>query len=805
MYYRTNNLRKESFKWRLHEMIHARRVADTNKSQLMNILPIPEEVALTGLPPDWGRIPLYQHIPMPTMAPAGKVQFTRGTLGENILRMSKTFDLGDPYCHDLKLEYEPIHDPYLKHFLLASHVKKYIEDSGVITSQNKVKCSPKSYNAYRHYMWTVQRNGIKEQLLKKEKQHLLRKRFVDFLHVANHVKAQHLKVRSVEKGMIVRKFVRKLNVLLENMLKEQRKKESEAGTQKVVNERNDLWIIHLVKERDYPNLKALYKRRAFVATAYKGVNYVLKWRDHYLWVDEVQDLRERCRQLRDIKLDLNWDRKIAEQTSLLRRDFIIFNDYLNYSARRMRNRERWYQMDRLAMKGKFERLRYDRDYSIIKKLQKRRKYGMAADFLMDRIRHAPLAVRAWELQSKRRVYYRPKRLRLIQIPGKSFIPRTGMPVHSSGLRGRLLAGYLGKKIAHTWLIQMTKRAAFRALKVACINQLGTCMVNLKCMIGRIIHNQTFPMRTIKDLGPRYNWARKLPYKAVAENWDPKLIVRKKLILAIRRYVKHERRRLRMTEECPEWSYYDKRAAKYNSKELCIPSHWRKLKLYFPLIAEQYHKSDWKRNCKSLGKYLLYILIHNQSFTVKRRKVCSNLTQLRATICKLKNKVRIVADAIQRIIAKKIRLYYPDNIKYHLHITRGHVRSLLPKNPADGDGFCKGFLYMLGTMSLGHINFQHIIPFADKFMLYICFPKRFPLHFKAYPLDFYKRRQLRDRVYHYETSPFANLEFYQKVLKIRKLRQKHEKDLQFIMQVINPKTKKFMLLCKKMKYSKYREL
>ncbi|XP_014292939.3 uncharacterized protein, partial [Halyomorpha halys] len=458
MFKRTHNLRKESYKWRVHEMMNARRLAETNKAQLMNLMEVPEEVALPDLPPDWSMIPLCQHIPIPVMAPAGKVQFTRGTLGENVLRMSKTFDLGDPYCHDLKMEYEPIHDPYLKHFLLAPHIKKYIEDLGILTEGNKVKCSAKSYNAYRHYMWTVTRHGIKDKLLKKEKLHLLKHRFGDFLDVAVHVKAQHLKVRAVEKEIMMRKFVNKFNAMLENMLRELRQKDSEAGTQKVINRRNDEWIIHLVKERNYPDVKAQYKSRAFQATAYKGVNYVLKWRNHFLWEDERRDLKERCRKLRDLTLDLNWDRKVAEQTKLMERDFIIFNDYLNYSARRVRNRERWYRMDRLAMQAKFDRLRHDRDYSVVKKWQKRRKYGMAADFLMNTVKHAKLANRAFELQPRRR-YFRHRRRKHreynILAPTRDLTPRrNGKLVHSLNLRSKLFTSYLGKRIIRELLIHM---------------------------------------------------------------------------------------------------------------------------------------------------------------------------------------------------------------------------------------------------------------------------------------------------------------------------------------------------------------
>lgn len=106
------------------------------------------------------------------------------------------------------------------------------------------------------------------------------------------------------------------------------------------------------------------------------------------------------------------------------------------------------------------------------------------------------------------------------------------------------------------------------------------------------------------------------------------------------------------------------------------------------------------------------------------------------------------------------------------------------------------------MKLSHINFQQLCPFADKFLLYICFPKRFPLHFHHYPIDKFKKKLLHDQAFPFTTNSLANSEFYEKVMKIRRLREKGEKDPDFVMQVYDPKTEKFLLLCKNKSYGKF---
>ena len=64
------------------------------------------------------------------------------------------FDLSIPQEHvaSTLMEYNSLHDPYLKSYFHQSSMRDKLKKNGFITEGLDVVCSLKKYNAYRHFL-----------------------------------------------------------------------------------------------------------------------------------------------------------------------------------------------------------------------------------------------------------------------------------------------------------------------------------------------------------------------------------------------------------------------------------------------------------------------------------------------------------------------------------------------------------------------------------------------------------------------------------------------------------------------------
>ncbi|XP_012532941.1 fibrous sheath-interacting protein 2 [Monomorium pharaonis] len=113
-------------------------------------------------------MPLEHKIPM-IPAPKGAYNFTRRKVGKKLWEPKLEFDLSDPYCHEAKFPYEPLHDKHLLEFFSRQINLKSLLKADLITDDMDVKCSLRDYNTYRKYLRQVHADRIKRELRKRNR------------------------------------------------------------------------------------------------------------------------------------------------------------------------------------------------------------------------------------------------------------------------------------------------------------------------------------------------------------------------------------------------------------------------------------------------------------------------------------------------------------------------------------------------------------------------------------------------------------------------------------------------------------
>ncbi|KYN27003.1 Fibrous sheath-interacting protein 2 [Trachymyrmex cornetzi] len=110
-------------------------------------------------------MPLEHKIPM-IPGPKGAYSFTRRKVGRKLWGPKLEFNLSDPYCHETKFLYEPLHDEHLFKFFSRPINRKCLLKADLITDNMDVKCSLHDYNEYRKYLRQMHADRIKRELRK---------------------------------------------------------------------------------------------------------------------------------------------------------------------------------------------------------------------------------------------------------------------------------------------------------------------------------------------------------------------------------------------------------------------------------------------------------------------------------------------------------------------------------------------------------------------------------------------------------------------------------------------------------------
>ncbi|XP_076226161.1 uncharacterized protein LOC116426493 [Nomia melanderi] len=115
-------------------------------------------------------MPLESKIPM-VPGPEGAYNFTRRKIGKElwIPAPGGDFNLSDPYCYEMELSYDSLHDKHLVSYFSRPHNIRHLIKAGLITKSLDAKCSLRDYNMYRKYLRKLHCDSIKKELNKRSK------------------------------------------------------------------------------------------------------------------------------------------------------------------------------------------------------------------------------------------------------------------------------------------------------------------------------------------------------------------------------------------------------------------------------------------------------------------------------------------------------------------------------------------------------------------------------------------------------------------------------------------------------------
>ncbi|XP_018402263.1 PREDICTED: fibrous sheath-interacting protein 2 [Cyphomyrmex costatus] len=208
-------------------MIRIKRITDLER--LAETVPKPKgAVPKFGLPA-WKMMPLEHKIPM-IPGPKGAYSFTRQKVGKKLWGPKLEFDLSDPYCHETKFLYEPLHDEHLFKFFSRPINQKCLQEADLITDDLDVKCSLHDYNEYRKYLRQVHADRIKRKL-KRRNRFFVERRALRF--------AEDQARKEAEKIYYILAYTAKKRIWLINIMKER---------EKLATERQHLVQLRLLQE-----------------------------------------------------------------------------------------------------------------------------------------------------------------------------------------------------------------------------------------------------------------------------------------------------------------------------------------------------------------------------------------------------------------------------------------------------------------------------------------------------------------------------------------------------------------------------
>ncbi|KAK6173427.1 hypothetical protein SNE40_016879 [Patella caerulea] len=103
--------------------------------------------------PFWSTLNLDDKLPI-VPSPEGSYTLCTTSVGQPkyVNKQKYDFDLTDPYCHVRPLEYDSLHDPFLKQHFQQKKVKNHLVRNGLVTPDEKIICSLKEFNKFREYL-----------------------------------------------------------------------------------------------------------------------------------------------------------------------------------------------------------------------------------------------------------------------------------------------------------------------------------------------------------------------------------------------------------------------------------------------------------------------------------------------------------------------------------------------------------------------------------------------------------------------------------------------------------------------------
>ncbi|XP_054279193.1 putative leucine-rich repeat-containing protein DDB_G0290503 [Macrosteles quadrilineatus] len=289
-------------------------------------VPRPRGARVPGGLPLWETAPLNAKLPLMS-GPDGPLVFTRGKLGVKLWKSSPgvTFELSDPYNNEVKFDYESVHDHHLRAWLRNPKNLQVLKKQGLVVPQLRATCSVDQYNNYRHFLYKLYSNSLRNDI--EQKENLAKEKLMVGKAIENAEKEAARLKKLEESTTVRRKNMSRLEHLeMERLLKckkrLQRVIEKAAAAEKKKEEE-----LEQRKER-MDAFDRKIRSRIEAAQKIERQNKIKAMKLRYKQDVEMKKLFEKRSKLREMemkqKAEARWKKKVDEQLKQIEKEKFLY-------------------------------------------------------------------------------------------------------------------------------------------------------------------------------------------------------------------------------------------------------------------------------------------------------------------------------------------------------------------------------------------------------------------------------------------------------------------------------------------------
>ncbi|CAK9808375.1 Fibrous sheath-interacting protein 2 [Anthophora plagiata] len=282
--------------------------------KLLETIPKPKGAIPNFGLPKWKVMPLESKIPM-VPGPEGAYNFTRRKVGKALWISARhaEFNLSDPYCYEMKLTYDSLHDKHLVPYFSKPNIVRHLINAGLVTKDLDAKCSLRDYNMYRKYLRRLHCDRMKMELNKRTKWSI-EDRAIQYAQEQAEKEVRRLKER--EKMTELRTAVIKEREMAEKLRRKQQKqrqKEMEERLQTLIAKKREAQYLQQLKTRERAEIMQQKQKAAADIKRQRLIQTLLEW-------SKKERRRKRIREMRLIQ-EREEKRKMVEQKWEERQEF----------------------------------------------------------------------------------------------------------------------------------------------------------------------------------------------------------------------------------------------------------------------------------------------------------------------------------------------------------------------------------------------------------------------------------------------------------------------------------------------------
>ncbi|XP_076659668.1 uncharacterized protein LOC143362984 [Halictus rubicundus] len=271
-------------------------------------------------------MPLESKIPM-VPGPEGAYNFTRRKLGKElwIRAHDADFNLSDPYCYEMELTYDSLHDKHLVPYFSRPRIIRHLIKAGLVTKNLDAMCSLRDYNMYRKYLRRVHCDSIKKELNRRSKW-VTEERAILYAQEQARKEVRRFKKRERLLGL-VGASIRKREQAKKLKLQKQKEKEQkdEERLQTLMLKREEERQLRLIKSKAKAELIQQKQKAAIEHERHKIINVLIEWTKKERIRKKTREMRlAQEREEKREKLERKWqERQEFQKNQMEKEQFLL--------------------------------------------------------------------------------------------------------------------------------------------------------------------------------------------------------------------------------------------------------------------------------------------------------------------------------------------------------------------------------------------------------------------------------------------------------------------------------------------------